>query len=153
MRPAPLVKQECSKHMDIEEQAPVKTLIIHFDFIFGQISMARRLLKILYISSTITTVTIHFISINFAVLWNARFFNIFYKIHWSNVFFVFYTFFLKIKIFFASFLFSLPFFKWPTYFLLSKIRIVVISSVFENVHFTFVQFSIIWKRKNNRLCA
>ena len=103
MRPAPLVKQECSKHMDIEEQAPVKTLIIHFHFIFGQISMARRLFKILYISSTITTVTIHFISINFAVLWNARFFNIFYKIHWSNVFFVFYTFFLKIKIYIFCF--------------------------------------------------
>ena len=56
-----------------------------------------RLFKILYLSSTLTNITIPFISINFAVSWNVWFSKMFGKIHWSNVFFFFHMSFLKIK--------------------------------------------------------
>ena len=65
---------------------------------------------------------ISFISINFAVLWNVWFSKIFCKME-QCLFFLSYVFFKNQNItFFASF-------EWPTYILLSKIRIAVIFAV------------------------
>ena len=59
--------------------------------------MASTIFKILYISPTFTNITIPLISITFVVLWNARVFKIFCKIHSSNVFFFLYVPFLNLK--------------------------------------------------------
>ena len=82
--------------MDIQGQAPEKTLIIQFYLYLSTNKQWLADFKILYISSTFTTNTfheLHFIEIdhiiNFAVLSNVWSFKMFSKIHWSNVFFTF----------------------------------------------------------------
>ena len=73
-----------------------------------------------YCTSTFTNITMPFIWINFAVLWNVWFSKIFCKMHWSNVFFFFDMPFLKFKTPYVSLLFLFLCFGWPTYFLLSE---------------------------------
>ena len=69
-----------------------------------------------YCTPTFTNVKIPFITINFAVLWNASFSKILCKFHWSNVFFFFHVSFLKIKTQYFSLLFLFLWFEWPTLF-------------------------------------
>ena len=84
--------------------------------------MVSKLFNILYISSSFTNITIPFISINFAVFWNAWFSKIFWKIHWGNVFLSFHMSFLKIKTQHFTLLFLFRCFEWPTYFFALKKR-------------------------------
>ena len=128
-----LIKEGCSKRMGIHGQTPTKSLIIQFHL---QLSTNKQWLedfKILHISFTFTNIKLLFMKsilwelniINFAILWNVWFSKIFCKIHWSNVFshlmcLVFYQ-----NITFLHLLLLLCF-ERPTYFLFSKMRIIVI---------------------------
>ena len=92
-----LIKQGRSKCMDLQRQAPAKTLIIQFHLHLSTNKQWLAGFKILYISSSFTNITIpsmksiswESIIINFAILWNVWLSKMFCKIHWSNVFFTF----------------------------------------------------------------
>ena len=105
-----LIKEGRRRRMDIQGQAPAKTLIIQFHLHLSTNKQWLADFKILYILSTFTTNTfheVHFIEIdhitNFAILWSAWFSKMFCKIHWSYVFFTFdVSFFDQNMTFFAS---------------------------------------------------
>ena len=131
-----------SNHRAINQiSAPAKTFIIQFRI---QVSTNNQWLA--YISRyctfhTFTNITITFISIDFAALWNVWFSKTFFKIHWSDIFFFFHMSFLKIKIWHFLLLFFLFFscFEWSTLFLLSKIEFL-----FSLPFLSRVRLSIDW---------
>ena len=114
MKPAPIIKQGRIKGSSKKFWSSKTFISRPISNIQDLHLSANRLFKILYISSTFTNTlsntlnntTILFVSINFAVLWNAWFSMIFWKIHWSNVFFFFHLV-LKIKTFFSYFFISM----------------------------------------------
>ena len=92
---SPLVKEGHSKRMDIQGQAPAKTLIIQFHLHLSTNKQWLANFKILYISSTFTSNNfheVHFIEIDhnkFCYALKLWFSKMFWKFHWSYVFFTF----------------------------------------------------------------
>ena len=97
MKPAPYQSRGVVNVWTLKGRLEQKLWSSSSTFCLDQQPVASRLFKILYISSTFTNITISFISINFAILWNAWFSKISCKIYWSNVFFFFPMSFLKSK--------------------------------------------------------